>query len=78
MHRSTSRFIVLAFTCAAAAGMAAAPAAAQNMGNNGNVSLSSGVDIVNKYYFRGIVQETGGFIAQTRSSTAASAWARRP
>ena len=64
MHRSTSRFIVLAFTCAAAAGMAAAPAAAQDMGNNGNVSLSSGVDIVNQYFFRGIVQETGGFIAQ--------------
>ena len=64
MHRSTNRFIVLAFTCATAAGLAAAPATAQDMGNNGNVSLSSGVDIVNQYYFRGIVQETGGFIAQ--------------
>ena len=61
MHRSIHRFTVLAFTCAAAAGLAT-PAAAQ--GNNGNVSLSSGVDIVNQYYFRGIVQETGGFIAQ--------------
>ena len=64
MHRTANRFVVLAFTCAAAAGLAAAPAAAQDMGNNGNVSLSSGVDLVNQYYFRGIVQETGGFIAQ--------------
>ena len=64
MHRSANRFIVLAFTCAAAAGLAVTPAAAQDMGNNGNVSLSSGVDLVNQYYFRGIVQETGGFIAQ--------------
>ena len=64
MHRSANRFIVLAFSFAAAAGLAAAPAAAQDMGNSGNVSLSSGVDIVNQYYFRGIMQETGGFIAQ--------------
>ena len=64
MYRSTIRFIVLAFTCAAAAGLAATPATAQDMGNGGSVSLSSGVDIVNQYYFRGIVQETGGFIAQ--------------
>jgi uncharacterized protein (TIGR02001 family) len=64
MHTSVNRFIVLAFTCAAAAGLAVTPAAAQDMGNNGSVSLSSGVDIVNQYYFRGIVQETGGFIAQ--------------
>ena len=64
MYRSTIRFIVLAFTCAAAAGLAVAPATAQDMGNGGSVSLSSGVDIVNQYYFRGIVQETGGFIAQ--------------
>ena len=64
MYRSTIRFIVLAFICAAAAGLAATPATAQDMGNGGSVSLSSGVDIVNQYYFRGIVQETGGFIAQ--------------
>ena len=64
MHRSASRTIVLGFTCAAAAGLAAAPAAAQDVGNNGAVSLSSGVDVVNQYYFRGIVQETDGFIAQ--------------
>ena len=64
MRRSANRFIVLAFNCVAAAGIAVAPAAAQDMGNNGNVSLASGVDIVNQYFFRGIVQETGGFIAQ--------------
>ena len=64
MHGSASRTIVLGFTCAAAAGLAAAPAAAQDVGNNGAVSLSAGVDVVNQYYFRGIVQETGGFIAQ--------------
>ena len=63
MHRSTSRLIVLAFTCAAA-GLAATPATAQDMSNNGSVSLASGVDFVNQYYFRGIVQETGGLIAQ--------------
>ena len=34
MHRSANRFIVLAFTCAAAAGLAVTPAAAQDMGNN--------------------------------------------
>ena len=61
MHGSISRFVVLAFTCAVVAGPATTPAAAQN---NGNVSLSSGVDFVNQYYFRGIVQETGGLIAQ--------------
>ena len=64
MKRTAHRLTVLAITFAAASGLAVAPVAAQDMGNNGNVSLSSGVDIVNKYYFRGIVQETGGFIAQ--------------
>lgn len=63
MHRPNHRFVTFALACAAAAGIAA-PAAAQDAGNSGNVSLSSGVDIVNQYYFRGIVQETGGFIAQ--------------
>ncbi len=37
-------------------------AAAQE--NTGAGSFSSGVDFVTDYYFRGIVQETGGFIAQ--------------
>ena len=46
---------------AAASVLLAGPAAAQN---SGNVSMSAGADIVNKYYFRGIVQETGGFIMQ--------------
>ena len=32
--------------------------------NTGKVSLSGGVDFVTAYYFRGIAQETHGFIAQ--------------
>ncbi|MCY4507571.1 MAG: hypothetical protein OXG35_11515 [Acidobacteria bacterium] len=46
---------------AAASVLLAGPAAAQN---SGNVSMSAGADIVNQYYFRGIIQETGGFIMQ--------------
>ena len=64
MARTAHRLTVLTITFAAAAGLAVAPVAAQDMTNNGKVSLSSGVDFVNQYYFRGIVQETGGFIAQ--------------
>ncbi len=45
----------------AAAFLLATPAAAQN---DGNISMSAGTDIVNQYYFRGIVQETSGFIMQ--------------
>ena len=32
--------------------------------NSGALGLSAGVDFVGDYYFRGIIQETGGFIAQ--------------
>ncbi len=46
---------------AAASVLLAAPAAAQN---SGNVSMSAGTDIVSQYYFRGIMQETGGLIMQ--------------
>ncbi len=46
---------------AAACALLAGPAAAQN---SGNISMSAGTDIVNQYYFRGIIQETGGFIMQ--------------
>ena len=59
--KTTLRITTIVFALAAVAGLAASPAAAQN---GGNVSLSTGVDVVNDYYFRGIVQETGGFIAQ--------------
>ena len=45
----------------AASVLLAGPAAAQN---SGNISMSAGTDIVNQYYFRGIIQETGGFIMQ--------------
>ena len=64
MVRAAHGLTVLAITFAVAAGLAVAPATAQDMSNNGSLSLSSGVDFVNKYYFRGIVQETGGLIAQ--------------
>ncbi len=48
-------------TAGAASILLASPAAAQN---DGNISMSAGADIVNQYYFRGIVQETGGLIMQ--------------
>ena len=37
---------------------------AQDAGNNGAVSVGAGIDFTSDYYFRGIIQETGGFIAQ--------------
>ena len=45
----------------AAVVLTAGTAAAQN---DGRVSVGAGIDFVSSYYFRGIVQETGGFIAQ--------------
>ena len=32
--------------------------------NSGSLGFSAGVDFASDYYFRGIIQETGGFIAQ--------------
>ena len=32
--------------------------------NSGMIGMSAGVDFTSDYYFRGIIQETGGFIAQ--------------
>ena len=45
---------------------AAAVAAVQDEAapNSGMLGFSAGVDFVSDYYFRGIIQETGGFIAQ--------------
>jgi hypothetical protein len=45
-------------------GASAVPALAQDAGNNGAVSVAAGIDFSNAYYFRGIIQETEGFIAQ--------------
>ena len=48
----------------AAALLTAGPAAAQDAPNTGAISVGAGIDFGTSYYFRGIVQETGGFIAQ--------------
>ncbi|MCY4598760.1 MAG: hypothetical protein OXF27_02430 [Acidobacteria bacterium] len=45
----------------AALALTAGTASAQN---EGRVSVSAGIDFSSSYYFRGIVQETSGFIAQ--------------
>ena len=51
---------------AEAEGEAELEAAAQggDMPNSGAVALGAGVDFASEYFFRGIVQETNGFIAQ--------------
>ncbi len=48
----------------AAATLMAGSAAAQDAPNTGAISVSTGIDFGTSYYFRGIVQETGGLIAQ--------------
>lgn len=45
-------------------GLTLGTAAAQDGPNSGAVSVSTGIDFSHTYYFRGIVQETDGFIAQ--------------
>ena len=40
------------------------PAVALAQPNTGNVSFSTGLDFSHAYFFRGIIQETDGFIAQ--------------
>ena len=64
MSALTSAKTRLARAALAALATAALLPGAASAQNDGNVSLSSGVDFANKYYFRGIVQETSGFIAQ--------------
>ena len=39
-------------------------AAAQDEPNSGAISVGTGIDFSHSYYFRGIIQETKGFIAQ--------------
>ncbi len=60
-RRRTTRTIPVVL---AAATLLAAPAAAQDAPNTGAISVGAGIDFATSYYFRGIVQETGGFIAQ--------------
>ena len=57
----TNRLARGILAAAAASILLTGTAAAQN---DGNVSMSAGTDIVNQYYFRGIIQETGGLIMQ--------------
>jgi hypothetical protein len=57
----TNRLVRGILAAAAASILLTGTAAAQN---DGNVSMSAGTDIVNQYYFRGIIQETSGFIMQ--------------
>ena len=57
----TNRLVRGILATAAASILLTGTAAAQN---DGNVSMSAGTDIVNQYYFRGIIQETGGLIMQ--------------
>ena len=57
----THRIFVLTIAVIALLGFSVNHASAQN---DGNVSVSTGIDFVNDYYFRGIVQETKGAISQ--------------
>ncbi|GIT67453.1 MAG: hypothetical protein Ct9H300mP25_09250 [Acidobacteriota bacterium] len=59
--KNTQRTFVLTLAVIALVGLSANNASAQN---DGNVSVSTGIDFVNDYYFRGIVQETKGSISQ--------------
>ena len=61
LMKITQRTFVLTLAVIALLGFSANNASAQN---DGNVSLSTGIDFVNDYYFRGIVQETKGSISQ--------------
>ena len=58
---TVTRRLARGIPAAAAVVLAAGAAAAQN---TGNLSMSAGTDVTTQYYFRGIVQETGGFIMQ--------------
>ena len=55
------RFVGFTVALLAATGLMTGTAVAQN---DGNISVGAGIDFVSDYYFRGIVQETGGVVAQ--------------
>ena len=57
----THQIFVITIAVIALLGFSVNHASAQN---DGNVSVSTGIDFVNDYYFRGIVQETKGSISQ--------------
>ena len=57
----TGRIARVLLAVVAALALTVGTASAQN---EGRVSVGAGIDFGSSYYFRGIVQETGGFIAQ--------------
>ena len=63
---SLSRLALVATVCILSIGLMGGRATAQEaaMPNSGKVSLGAGIDVATDYYFRGIIQETDGFIAQ--------------
>ena len=62
--RTISRTLRIATVVLAAASMSLLTAGTAAAQNEGRVSVGAGIDFTTQYYFRGIVQETGGFIAQ--------------
>ena len=58
---SAGRIARVLLAVVAALALTVGTASAQN---EGRVSVGAGIDFSSSYYFRGIVQETGGFIAQ--------------
>ena len=64
-HTSLGRLTRLGTIVVLSLGLLAGPAAAQDSEpNSGSVSLGAGIDFGSSYYFRGIIQEREGFIAQ--------------
>ena len=58
------RAMRIVITSIAACGLMLGTARAQDASNTGAGSVGSGIDFGSSYYFRGIIQETDGFIAQ--------------
>ena len=61
MKTFACRFVGFTVALFVATGLMTGTAAAQN---DGNISVGADIDFVSDYYFRGIVQETGGVVAQ--------------
>ena len=59
----TRKYLAGGLALTLATTLLAGSASAQDA-NNGNISVGAGIDVVSEYYFRGIVQETDGLLAQ--------------